>query len=142
MLIKFINSFSFYESTVQKKSSKHRIIVKPSLIDLIYKELTLDSSSETHSDMQQRLRLIFQGETGLIPDLRHISPGRPTGMYDTFFSTLEEVIEEYTAADDRRHNEAHMSQILSLKDLISQTKEKCPKTQVFHQLVWFSLFEA
>ena len=101
--------------------------VKPSLLDLIYKELTLDSSSASHPDMQQRLRLIFQGETGLIPDLRHINPGRPTGMYDTFFSTLAEVIEEYTAADDRRHNEAHMSQILSLKDLISQTKEKCPE---------------
>ena len=30
------------------------------------------------------------------------------------------------AADDRRHGASHMSQWLSLKDLIKKTVEKCP----------------
>ena len=60
--------------------------------------------------------MIFLEETGLLPDLRKLNPGRPSGQYDMFFEKLGELIEEYTAADDRRHNIAHMSEILSLKD--------------------------
>lgn len=70
--------------------------------------------------------MIFLGETGLLPDLRKLNPGKPSGQYDLFFEKLGEIIEEYTAADDRRHNISHMSEILSIKDLINQTKERCP----------------
>jgi hypothetical protein len=59
--------------------------------------------------MQQRLRLIFLGEQGLIPDLRHFNPGRPSGQFDTFFEVLGEMV-EVTFADDRRHGVAHMAQ--------------------------------
>ena len=45
-----------------------------------------------------------------------------------FFSPKwEEVIEGMVAADERRHNVAHLSQWLSLKDMIQQTKDKCPE---------------
>lgn len=66
--------------------------------------------------------MIFLGETGLLPDLRKLNPGRPSGQYDLFFEKLGEMSEEYTAADDKRHNISHMSEILSIKDLINQTK--------------------
>ncbi|XP_073720261.1 uncharacterized protein [Misgurnus anguillicaudatus] len=38
---------------------------------------------------------------------------------------MEEAVNEVTAADDRRHGTAHLSQWLSLEDLIEQVKSKC-----------------
>ena len=67
------------------------------------------------------------GETGVLADLRHVNSGRPSGQFETFFEKLTGIIECYTAADERRHNISHMSQILSVKDLINQTVEKCPE---------------
>ena len=43
-----------------------------------------------------------------------------------FFRELELVVEEVTAADDRRHGIAHMSEFLSIKDLISQVQKRVP----------------
>lgn len=45
--------------------------VQPGLLDTIYKELTLDASKEAHPITLQRIRMIFLGETGLLPDLRN-----------------------------------------------------------------------
>jgi hypothetical protein len=68
------------------------------------------------------------GETGLVADLRHLNKGRQGETYDFFFTKMAELVEEYTAADERRHNVAHLSHYLSLGDLIVhvQTKERCP----------------
>ena len=101
--------------------------IKPSIANFFLKELALDASSAVDKDLQQRLRLIFMGETGLTADLRHLNEGRRGDAFDVFFTKLEDVVEEYTAADERRHNIAHMSEILSLNDLIRQTKERCPE---------------
>lgn len=113
-----------------KRNFKARVrnvaCVQPGLLDTIYKELTLDASKEAHPITLQRIRMIFLGETGLLPDLGKLNPGKPSGQYDLFFEKLGEIIEEYTAADDRRHNISHMSEILSIKDLINQTEERCP----------------
>lgn len=49
--------------------------ISPAVLDMIYKELTLDAATSAHPDTQERLRLIFLGETELIADLRHINPG-------------------------------------------------------------------
>ena len=38
----------------------------------------------------------------------------------------EETFEEETAADERRHNISHMSQFISICDLITQVKAKLP----------------
>ena len=43
-----------------------------------------------------------------------------------FFRELELVVEEVTAADDRRHGIAHMSEFLCIKDLISQVQKRVP----------------
>lgn len=63
--------------------------IQPNIVDFIYNELALDRSSANHPDMQQRLRLIFLGEQGLIPDLRHLYPSRPSYKFDTFLKCWE-----------------------------------------------------
>lgn len=98
--------------------------VLPSVADLIYKELTLDASTASHPSTMERLRLIFLGEKGLLSDLKHLNTGRPTGRYDIFFEHLCYVVEEITAADERRHNIAHLSEWLSLGELVEKTERK------------------
>lgn len=83
----------------------------------------MDSSAHSNPAVKERLRLIFLGETGLIPDLRALNPGRPLGTYDTYFEKFAEVINEVMAADDRRHGEAHLAPWTSLRDLMAQTAE-------------------
>lgn len=83
--------------------------ISPAVLDMIYKELTLDASTAAHLDTQERLRLISLGETELIADLRHINPGRPSDKFDEFFHHLASVVEESTAADERRHSNANLS---------------------------------
>ena len=57
--------------------------------------------------------------------MQTLNPGKPTGTFDTFFTKLSELVEEFTDVDERRHNETHMSQMLSIRDLSYQTTEKC-----------------
>ncbi|KAI8503983.1 hypothetical protein Bbelb_180510 [Branchiostoma belcheri] len=101
--------------------------VAPSVADLIYKELAMDESTATHPETQQRLKLIFLGEKGLLTDLRETNPGRPGGAYDVYFEEMKAVVDKVTAADDRRHNVAHFSEWISLKDLMQQTEKRCPE---------------
>ncbi|KAK6183411.1 hypothetical protein SNE40_010900 [Patella caerulea] len=108
-----------YHTREMKKSFKSKLNnisnVAPSVLDFIYKELAIGAAVTSHPHTQQRLRMIFLGETGLLADLRKLNPGRPTGTYDTFFEKLGEVVESVTAADERRHGIAHLSEWLSLK---------------------------
>ena len=116
-----------YHTRSMKKQFKDKVkniaSIQPSLVDFLYK-LTSDASVAATPEMQQRLRMIFMAEIGLLPDVRKLNKGRPNQI-DEFFAKMEEVVEQFTAADERRHNVARMSEILSLKDLINQTKEKC-----------------
>lgn len=66
--------------------------VQPAVADLIYKELCLDASQAYHPVTQDRIRLIFMGNEGLIRDLRSLNPGRPGNKYDTFFEEMAKVI--------------------------------------------------
>jgi hypothetical protein len=75
---------------------------------MIYKELTMDAAVAAHPVTQERLRMIFLGNTGLVADLRTLNPGRPSGQFDTFFNVLSGLIENITAVDDRRHGIAHL----------------------------------
>lgn len=59
-------------------------------------------------------------------NMRHLNPGRPSGTFDVFFENMGEILEAITAADDRRHGQSHMSEFVSIRDLIQQTKSKCP----------------
>lgn len=99
--------------------------LSPALLEFINKELAMDNSVASHPATQERLRLISLGNTSLIADLRHLNPGRPGNKYDTFFGVMGNIIEEITAADERRHGEAHLFEFLSLEDLMQKTKERC-----------------
>lgn len=120
-----------FHTRAQKRAFKAKLenIVKisPMVVNFIYKELSLDATKANHPDTQERLRLIFLGEKGLVADLRNLNTGRPSGCYDQFFTKLSEIVEEVTAADERRQGTAHLSEWLSLSDLIDRTKEKCPE---------------
>jgi hypothetical protein len=70
------------------------------------------------------------GETGLLSDLRKLNAGRPTGSFDVFFEKLSGIIDEVTAADERRQNVSYMSEWLSLNDLIDRAKCLCPPEAV------------
>ena len=100
--------------------------VLPSVADMIYTELCLDNTKAAHPETQHRLRLIFLGEHDLLTDLRHLNAGRPTTKFDMFFEKLGMVVEQVTAADERRHNIAHLSEWISLKELIKRAEEQCP----------------
>ena len=70
-----------YHTRAQKRAFKEKLkngaTVSPSVVNLLFYELTLDASTASHPDMQQRLHLIFLGEHGLLADLRHLNPGHP-----------------------------------------------------------------
>ena len=69
---------------------------------------------------------MMAGETGLMADMRHFNAGRPTGYFDVFFQELINQVEQMTAANDRRHGVAHMSEWLSLRDLVDKVAAACP----------------
>lgn len=110
-----------------KEKLKNVASVLPSVSDMIYKELTLDASAANNPITQERLRLIFIGNAGLTADLRTLNPGRPSGQFDKFFNVLSGLIENITAADDRRHSVAHLSEFISLDEMILKAKSECPE---------------
>lgn len=110
-----------------KEKLKNVASVLPSVADMIYKELTLDASVAAHPVTEERMRLIFLGNTGLIRDLRSLNPGRPSGTFDTFFDALAEIVENVTIADDRRHGLAHFSDFISLEEMIKKAQDSCPE---------------
>lgn len=119
-------------SRAQRRSFKQKLsavtnIAPGSIGDFIYKEVTLDGAAAAHPVTQERLRLISLGHTGLITDLRHLNPGRPKNKFDTFFEAMESVVESITAADDRRHGECHLSEFISLEEMIKKAKLSCPE---------------
>ena len=65
-----------------KKSFKQQLAniatISPSVSEFIYQSLAINSSVALHPETQQRLRMIFLSETGLLADLRQLNAGRPT----------------------------------------------------------------
>ncbi|XP_041378644.1 uncharacterized protein LOC121390784 [Gigantopelta aegis] len=108
-----------------KEKPKNVACILPSVADVLYKELALDATA--HPSTQKRIRFIFLGETGLIKDLRSLNPGRPSNVYDTFFDALAGIVENIAAADDRRHGTAHMSEFISLEEMINKARDVCPE---------------
>ena len=75
---------------------------------------------------------MFLGAEELVADLQHLNPGSPGNKYDVFFSHMEVLIEEsLVATDDRHHGASHMSQWVSIKDLIKETSAQCPEIHPF-----------
>ena len=111
-----------FHTRMQKREFKTKVnnlsCISPALTEFLYRYLTLDASAAANTVMQHRMHLISMGHTGIVADLRTLTCGRP-GVYDPFFEKLEEVVEEATAADDRRHNVAHISEWISLNPLVA-----------------------
>ena len=59
--------------------------------------------------------------------MQHLNKGRPGDTFDVFSKGLEAIVEDLTAADERRHRVAHMSRFLSISDLIKQVKARVPE---------------
>ena len=120
-----------YHTRAQRRMFREKLknvaSVLPSVANLIYQELALDSSAAEHPVTQERLRLIFLGQNDLIPDLRVLNPGRPNNTFDVFFETLSKEVEKITAADERRHGTAHLSEFISLEELVDKTAKCCPE---------------
>ena len=110
-----------------KDKLSNLVKVSPTISEFIYKELALDGTAAAHPVTKERLRLISLGHSGLVTDLRNLNPGRPNNKYDKFFENMAGIVEDITAADDRRHGEAHLSEFISLNEMIAKTKEVCPE---------------
>ncbi|XP_033753308.1 uncharacterized protein LOC117336780 [Pecten maximus] len=125
------DSFCEFHTRSMKRAFKNKINniahVSPMILNFIYKELTMDATTAEHPDTQERLRLISLGETDLIADLRHCNPGRPSEKFDTFFQHLADLVEESTAADERRQGTSHLSEWISLSDMIEKARQRCPE---------------
>ena len=117
----------------QKKQFKEHlnniVNVSPSIAEFIYTELNIDAATASNPSMAARLHLIYDGETDLIADLRHLNSGQPA-RFDVFGEKLQLVVEQVTAADDHRQNVAHLSEWLSVGELINQTSALCPDQPV------------
>ena len=95
---------------------------------MIYQELALNSLTVSHPDTVQRICAMFLGAERLVVDLRHLNPGAPENKYDVFFTHMEALIEEsLVTSDDRRQDASHLSQWVSIKDLIKKTSARCPE---------------
>ena len=103
------------------------ITIPPHVLRSIYTTLTNDATSYQNPELDQRMRLAVLGsEPDLVVDMRHLNKGRPGNTFDQFFDVLEKEVESFVAADERRHNVEHISQYLSVRDLIEQVKQKLP----------------
>lgn len=132
MLQKLKPNIPIYHTRAMRKAfsqqmSKIAADIPAHVLRQIYKQLTLDSSADQNPALDERVRLALTAEEpDMILDLRHLNPGRPSGTFEVFYKKLEGIIEEWTAADERRHGVAHMSQFLSVPDMIQQVKATLP----------------
>ena len=109
-----------------KNRIKNTASIQLALLEKIYQELVLNSSTASHPDAAQTIRVMFCGTEGLETDLCHLNPGRPGNKHDMFFTHTEALIEEsLVTADDRRHCASHMFQWVSITDLVKKTSARC-----------------
>ena len=69
---------------------------------------------------------IIREDSKLVVDLRHLNKGRLGVTFKVFFATMETKIDENSAADERRQRVAHLSNFISIRDLIEQITKDCP----------------
>lgn len=77
-----ISNIVEFHTRAMKKHFKEKVnnitSMNSSILEFMYKELTLGGSKETNPAMQERLRIISLDNTNLLADLRHDNPGRVT----------------------------------------------------------------
>ena len=106
----------------------HSVNIPKHILQYMYCTLTGDNSAEaTSHQINERIRLAIETEDPeLVTDLRHLNKGRPGDTFTTFFRELEAIVEQLTAADDRCHGIAHMSEFFSVCDLIEKVRARIP----------------
>ena len=71
-----------YHARAQKWDFKRKVVniakIQPSFVDVLYKELALDSSVSSQA--------MFLGKTCLVADSRSLNPGRTGNSFDVFLS--------------------------------------------------------
>ena len=135
MLRKIEDQVPVYHTRAMRKQfakevgSLHQTEIKPHVRRHIYRTLTGDTSCEIDgSDIDKRVKLAIEtDDPDLILDLKHLNKGRPGDTFTEFFKELAIQVEQITAVDDRRHGIAHMSEFLSIRDLIDRVKSKLPE---------------
>ena len=95
----------------------------------MYCKLTGDNSAEaTSHQINERICLAIETrDPELVTDLRHLNKGCPGDTFTIFFHELEAIVEQLTAADDRHHGIANMSEFFSVRDLIEKVKARIPE---------------
>lgn len=104
------------------------IKIPPYILRSIYASLTNDATADQNPDIDERVRLSILGsDAELVVDLRHLNKGAPGDTFNVFLEQLEKEVLDVTAADERRHNVEHISQYLSVRDMIETVKAKVPE---------------
>ena len=119
--------------------------LKPSLLRIMYRELTGDHSSSTNeheAEIDKRMQqLIEMEDPEIVVDLRKHNEGRKS-QYDVFWDECQKHLQETVgvAVDDRRHCQVtHLAQAISANDLLEQVKAKCPEGTCIPSVSWLSL---
>ena len=107
----------------------HSVNIPKHISRYMYCTLTGDNSAKgTSYQIGERIRLAIETEDPeLVTDLRHLNKGRPADTFTIFFRELEAIVEQLTAADDKRHGIAHMSKFFSVRDLTEKVKARIPE---------------
>ena len=113
---------------LKKEINRLGVSIPPHIVRFIYQRLTLDGSADQNPAITERIEIMLNSSENqdLVLDLRHLNKGRPSETFKQFFDTANEMIQEWAGADERRHGVAHMSQFISIRDLINQVKAKLP----------------
>ncbi|CAC5365131.1 unnamed protein product [Mytilus coruscus] len=108
--------------------SSSSVQIPPHILRSIYSKLTLDASSLQNPTLDARVKQANLAEDAeLVLDMRHMNPGRPNNTFKTFFEALVDKTEQNTAADERRHNVCHLSNYISIPDLIHSVSKDLPE---------------
>ena len=68
----------------------------------------------------------------IIYGLRHLKKGRPGDTFKMLFKKLENLVSSATAADDRRHGIAHMTEFISIRDLLNKSRQIFQTEHQYH----------
>ena len=105
----------------------------------MYNQLTSDFSASRNPDIDHRMQLVVLGELPeLAADLRHLGTGRPQ-QFEEFLSGVQDVLQSFTAEDERRRSTAHLAGFISQRDLHQLAKDKCASGTLIPSLDWLAL---
>ena len=99
------------------------------ILRYMYCILTGDNSAAaTSHQIDESIRLAIETEDPeLVTDLHHLNKDRHGDTFSIFFRELEAIVEQLTAAGDRRHRIAHMSEFFSVRNLIEKVTARIPE---------------